>query len=388
MIEFIRRLPQKLTRITSGGKLISEIDGLRFAAILPVVLTHLAERMDKYKVADFRSTAVEDFIAFTLSRGFVGVNIFFLISGFVLALPFAAHRFEDAKKVSLKSYFVRRLTRLEPPYILIMTGLFLVLIFIRGESFSDLFPHYAASIVYIHNIVYQLPTPINPVAWTLEIEVQFYILAPLLAFVFFYHPAVFKRRLILVLSTAVIMTTQQVTGFSKVPGAMTILGQVHYFLAGILLADIFLVTWKSVSPKDKSYWYDVLAFLSLLGIIYMKSPALQNRAFFLVCLFCFFLSAFKGKLANRFFTYPWITAIGGMCYTIYLIHLPFLEFFALATRKYMITDSFTLNYLVRAAVALPVLLAVSIVLFLLIEKPCMDKYWPSKLMAWVKSRGK
>jgi peptidoglycan/LPS O-acetylase OafA/YrhL len=45
-------------------------------------------------------------------------------------------------------------------------------------------PHLAASVGYMHYLIFQAPSAINSVAWSLEIEVQFYILAPLLSMVF------------------------------------------------------------------------------------------------------------------------------------------------------------------------------------------------------------
>ena len=51
-----------------------------------------------------------------------------------------------------------------------------------GAARAPLLPHLLASLGYVHNIVYGVPSTINVVAWSLEIEVQFYILAPALAF--------------------------------------------------------------------------------------------------------------------------------------------------------------------------------------------------------------
>ena len=59
-------------------------------------------------------------IARVLEHGNYGVQLFFVISGFVLALPFASHYLCQTRAVSLRAYFLRRLTRLEPPYVLSM----------------------------------------------------------------------------------------------------------------------------------------------------------------------------------------------------------------------------------------------------------------------------
>ena len=64
--------------------------------------------------------------------GFRGVELFFVISGFILGLPFAAHYLKGAAPVSLRKYYLRRLTRLEPPYIVALLVLFILAAGIEG----------------------------------------------------------------------------------------------------------------------------------------------------------------------------------------------------------------------------------------------------------------
>ena len=71
----------RLRRITSSGDYIPEIDGLRFVAILSVVLYHLYGFLPNSGAGLPLQPAV--------SHGYRGVNLFYVISGFVLALPFA-----------------------------------------------------------------------------------------------------------------------------------------------------------------------------------------------------------------------------------------------------------------------------------------------------------
>ena len=63
-----------------------------------------------------------------------GVELFFVISGFVLAAPFAKSAIGGGKQVSVKKYFVRRLTRLEIPYLLSLLILFLIKIYVRPQQ--------------------------------------------------------------------------------------------------------------------------------------------------------------------------------------------------------------------------------------------------------------
>ena len=53
-----------------------------------------------------------------ISNGSRGVYLFFAFSGMILALPFARYYLAEGNKVSLKKYYMRRVTRLEPPWVL------------------------------------------------------------------------------------------------------------------------------------------------------------------------------------------------------------------------------------------------------------------------------
>lgn len=377
MYRFLLFLPERLSRITSGGRFIGEIDGLRFLAIFPVLIQHMSERLQTYSPLGFQEVNDSNLLAYSASRGFIGVYIFFVISGFVLALPFASHYMKGTKSIPLKSYFWRRVTRLEPPYILLMTFFFLVLVFLRSASFSELFPHYLASIFYVHNIVFQSYTPINPVAWSLEIEVQFYILAPLLASMFFRLKRPFMRRLVLVEAIIIIMVLQQQFGMYHSPWKFSILANLHLFLAGFLLADVYLTDWKE--GIRKSWGWDIMLLVALPMPFFLWSHDFFNWLLFPFLLVLVMIGVFRSIYFNRFFTNKWITAIGGMCYTIYLIHLPLAELMIRLTRYFTLGESYALNLLLQLAIFLPVTFGISVVIFLVLEKPCMDKAWPQKL---------
>lgn len=385
LLNWLHQLPKRLSRITTSGRYIAEVDGLRFMAILPVLIQHLSERLQRYSNVEWSSAIDNDPVAFMASRGTIGVFIFFAISGFILGLPFAKHHLQGGKKVQIGNYFWRRLTRLEPPYILWMSIFFIVLILKGGQSFSELFPHFGASLLYIHNIVFTDYSIINPVAWSLEIEIQFYLLAPLLAYIFFRSPSPVLRRGLLIGSIAALLLAQHYFGWATLPYKLTLLWQLHYFLAGFLVADLFLTEWKGANLNIGHWSWDIVAIVTFFAMCFSWSTDVDKRLVFISALILFLIAGFRGRFFTQFLRLPWIATIGGMCYTIYLIHLPLLEGLTRLTANIEVTSFFSVNLLVQMLLLFPIILAVSAVGFLLIEKPCMDKDWPKKMINSIKN---
>jgi peptidoglycan/LPS O-acetylase OafA/YrhL len=80
-------MPLTLRRVTSHGKWIPEIDGLRFVAIAATLLAHILGETFARGGHDFGS-GVRLAVYGAMDRGGRGVKLFFAISGFILAQPF------------------------------------------------------------------------------------------------------------------------------------------------------------------------------------------------------------------------------------------------------------------------------------------------------------
>lgn len=385
-MKWFQSIPSLLSRTTSSGSYLPEVDGFRFVAIMPVLFQHLSERLQRYSEVSWASPLADDFSVYLSSRGTIGVFIFFAISGFILALPFAQHHLEGSSKPRLKTYLLRRLTRLEPPYILWMSCFFVVLLLKGGWAFEPLFPHYVASIFYSHNLVFLDYSAINPVAWSLEIEVQFYLMAPLLTAFFFRQKNKQKRRILLLGSIFILLVMQELLGWRQAPYKFTLLWYLHHFLVGFLVADFYLTDWKN--GKMKTWWLlDIVAVLAFLTMCFTWSDEFWKRLVFTGALTVLFVAGFRGNLFPLFLKNAWIAAIGGMCYTIYLVHLPLMEAIVPLSSRLVWTNLFVCNLFLQSIVVIPVLLAISAVLYLLFEKPFMDKYWPEKWKArWTEWR--
>lgn len=358
------------SRITSSGRYLPEVDGLRFLAISMVMLLHIHNYTILSRVPPLYYGSIDGAISDLLSFGQLGVPLFFSLSGFILALPFAEYFLLDGQKpVDIRQYYIRRITRLEPPYMISMLFFFFALIAIGRDGFWDLLQHFTASIFYLHNLIYGAGSTINNNAWSLEIEIQFYMLMPLLALVFKLNST--YRTVLL----SFLMIAFPIMQHSLKLSHLTIFGQAQYFIVGLLLADIFTVSQRvPVEELDKSrYGWDAIATSLFCAMPYIwKDPLLGNIAFpFLI--FAFYLSVFKGNIVRRFFSYPWISAVGGMCYSIYLLHAPIISFIG----RFISRDNMGTHYfpqlLLYCCIMVPATLLISSAFFLLIEKPCMRK---------------
>ncbi len=373
------RLQDLLRRTTSGAAWLPEIDGLRFVAILPVVLQHLLERFYRYTQVDKPAALFDDQLAFFISRGTVGVFLFFAISGFVLALPFAKSVLNDKPPVPLKQYYLRRLTRIEPPYLIWMTVFALVLLVKGTYLLPELFQHWLATVTYTHNLIFHDYTRINPVAWSLEVEIQFYLVAPFLAMAYFRVQNNWYRRIGLVALIFLAITLQTYSG-GPIPFWLkaSILGQIQHFLIGFLLTDLYLTEWKAGVVKHRIW--DLLAVLAFVVMCYTWSSEYLKNLLFALALCTLFMAAFKGVAFRQMLQNTWIAVTGGMCYTIYLIHLPMLEGFMHISNKIALGNGFWLNFIVQVCICLPVVWGVSALFFILLEKPFMQKKFP--MPAW------
>lgn len=374
------KIYEHLRRKTNSTSFIPQIDGLRFLAIIMVVLFHInIFVINKIPFAFTRPTSDYWWLFNFLQTDRKGVLLFFVISGFILALPFAKAALGQGEPMELKKYYLRRLTRLEPPYFLVMIASFLGIWLLPGHGFASalnkslagLLPSLGASLGYMHNIVFSDRLSLNPVVWSLEIEIQFYLLVPLLVLVF--KLPSFARRLLLVLAIAGFVPLQH---WYK-PGFYSLYNYVQYFLLGFLLVDLFLSEFKLTVSR----WATVpLGILCLIYIWYSDVRlAVYIEYIFMASVFTLYTLALTETFWKKIFSVKLLTAIGGMCYSIYLLHFNIISVIGNTTIKFNIFHSYPLAYLWHALIFLPAILLSSAIFYLLVERPCMDKSWPVKL---------
>ena len=374
----IEWLAGKLSRVTSTGELIPEVDGLRFIAISAVLFHHLmamflsdsGRSLGVRTYSDWFAAADQSWLVTPAYCGHFGVNLFFVISGFILALPFAKRAFNGQAAPNLKSYYLRRVTRIEPPYLFSLIAIFLIHWKQWGEG-PRLIPNLIASLFYSHGLVYGRESAINGVAWSLEIEIQFYLLTPLLVRMFRLRNVAARRSMIVALIVGFGLLSQRViypSGSARLP--LTLLNFAHYFLTGFLLVDLYLT--GRLRGADKRLGWDLLTLAGAAAIFATLSRF--GQFYFLLPLMVGLLYAgfFMGRLSNAFARARWITIVGGMCYTIYLYHTLIISNMMSQTMPLAsIARPFNLDFALQCLMILPVVLAVCALLFFYAEKPFM-----------------
>jgi peptidoglycan/LPS O-acetylase OafA/YrhL len=373
-----------LQRITSSTKFIPEIDGLRFIAIISVVLYHLngfVSEKSPHVYIDNTKTMLWNIF----SRGHLGVELFFTISGFILAYPFALHFLKGTDKPLLKQYFLRRLTRLEPPYIISMIVLFIASIVMGKYTFNELLPSLLASLTYTHNIVYNGQMPfINAVAWSLEIEIQFYIIAPYLAEIFRINTL--NRRILIVLLIFIFVFLNSIFK-TQIPN---IFNYIQYFAIGFLLADLKISETKFKIGNKLAILLGVFSFISI-WLFDTKNLDVGNftKVFYnfiiILGIFSFYSLVLFCDLWRKIFSIQILTVLGGMCYSIYLIHYPIISMFGnLILSRLHVSKYYFIDFVFYSLLLIIPILIISTLYFKFIEQPCMRKDWYKKYFLTLK----
>ena len=353
---------------------MAEVDGLRFIAIFSVLVFHVffaATNVTSIKLA----ASPFDFLFLPVSNGHRGVELFFVLSGFILGLPFAAHYLTQGPAVSIGRFYLRRLTRLEPPYVIALR-LFYAAAFVMNTDDAqgaDFFSGLLLRLGYVHNLTQGVRASLNGVTWTLEIEVQFYLLIPVLAQVFRVEKNL--RRMLLVICICGAPWLAQ-----SVPGSqMTILGYAEFFLTGLLLSDLHCsqtgVCWLPPRVVD-------LLGMGCLGVVMFapNTPILLQALPWLLA--AIIIAAFRGDWLAGALRQPMIAVLGGMCYSLYLVHYPVLSF--LANRVVSDGTSVPFACLRVGVVGLPCAVGAGIAFYILIERPCMNPDWPQAALRYLR----
>ena len=313
------------------GKNLPSVTMLRGIACLAVCIAHLTGTVNSKIIQEIGH------------YGTSGVAIFFVISGFII--PYALY-YSSYQISNYPDFLLKRIIRLDPPYLLSILGIFLL------SCIAQFSPYHTAGIIEIFNIntLYHLFYLVeifdgkwfNVVFWTLAIEFQFYLVIGLL-FPLFNN----KKRI-----------TQ-------------------------LLVFISLCVIPFILPQEKFVSNYMLMFLPGLLLFCFKTGQINLKVFFLTGIITLTLNYFKAGLpgiicpliAVGFILFvnkpikPFVF-LGTISYSLYLIHTPFgTDGLINFLQNYILSDNGRIWLMIFS---FPAVIFAAWVFYLIVEKPSIN----------------
>lgn len=291
-----------------------DIDGLRALAVIPVVLFHYGFT--------------------TFSGGFVGVDVFFVISGFLITS--IIHREISAGRFSFVDFWARRARRIIPALSVVLIATLLVgWLLLTPHDYSQLGRAVRYQAMFISNILFMRQDGyFNPASdfkpllhtWSLSVEEQYYVIFPLLMVLitrFFRHWRLMLLGLLLVSFALSIWSTRHApdSAFFLLP-----------MRAWELLCGAMLAVLPASSVRLRPWVYQAVSLAGLAAIL-IAVCGLDSRTPFpgwaalLPVLGATALIWANGQaqtqtLVARVLSTPLLVAIGLISYSLYLWHWP------------------------------------------------------------------
>jgi peptidoglycan/LPS O-acetylase OafA/YrhL len=300
------------------------LDGLRGVAILLVLLYHLG----------------------VITGGFLGVDVFFVISGFLITTLLAEER-QRRGAVSFKRFYLRRALRLLPAlYALILVQALYAALFLPPEAMSAYRREALVTAAYVANWVHlhQVPMPTLGCTWSLSLEDQFYLLWPP-ALALMLRARISRRTILAVVAAGVVASAvtrvilyrlhrvRHLTGGEELYDLFRIyMGldtRADALLVGCFLGLLF--AW-GLLPRSRNFRLASGA-VALVGVIhlaplihhgFLNSPKLYHGKFTLVAAVVAVLIAHLlagGRWAAAVLGFGPLAWVGRISYSLYLFHI-------------------------------------------------------------------
>lgn len=349
------------------------LDLMRAAAIIFVLINHIIN----YFITFHKSTVFGDMI------GILGVELFFVLSGFLIGRILLTDFAADMQLSHIKQFYLRRWFRTLPLYYFLLIIFIIVgFVVVKQPDFHPL--HF----LFLQNFV---PNSLAffSVSWSLAIEEWFYLLTPLLLF-FAYKKKLLSRQSIHVLWILIvgIMLARLLYVFFVHPTFEDIHKNVFFrfdsLLIGVMLAGLKLYEHPLYKEFQKpSRLLIAVVFILVLAIsfkiyydkelldtsIFARAFAFPVLSFFIAMLIPFLENSrfINQKITNNKVFKSFITWMSILSYSIYLIHLFIFD----GVKAFFHEKPHTPGSLM-AIIGLSIAFVLSYILYRFIEKPFMQ----------------
>lgn len=293
---------------------IKELNGLRGISVLLVFFYHLGFEIFK--------------------NGYLGVDIFFLISGFVISTYILQNI--ELNKFNLKDFYIRRAKRILPIYFLVIIASFILFLTILSFDKLDYFYNTINySLFFLSNYFFYFSTDYfsnlssqSPLlhTWSVSIEMQFYLIYPIfLLFLSKYFNLERLKYILLILILSFILFSAFLN-FHQ-----------NFFLpifraSELLIGSILFFLYRDF--KKKKLNHDFISFIILILLIFFfyfidknSSYYLYELLFFLILISYFLCTLKYSFFVKKLFCNNIISYLGKISYSVYLIHFIIIIFF-------------------------------------------------------------
>lgn len=313
----------------SRAQKIGAVNGFRGLAILMVILFHLLVPFTSSAPAFPGELDPNGLLAIVAKHGFLGVNIFFVLSGFVLYLPYRTKKRAIDRLADFPHFYWHRAARLLPLYYTVV----FVTVALHAKSAAGSHAWYLELGGLLSTLFIFVPhgfmPPSNPVLWSVGVEIWFSLLFPLLILLV----ARFGIRRLLLLSVVIcsafvvaghLIAVDRIGMFRPFVGG--IFGSCYQFIFGMLVCDLYVKSRDSVSLRRFQSRGLLPGLLLMIAAIYLKDNGPWAVSILYATIFCagfslVLLAVLCGAWsANRLFEGWAIQVVGCMCYSIYAWH--------------------------------------------------------------------
>lgn len=341
---------------------LDQLTTTRFFAALSVVLYHGGRELGILSLFPM------------LTSGPSAVNYFFVLSGFVITLAY----YRPEAKFDVRNYLLARFSRIYPVYILsfVLTCIY----------YLDLMSRIKAGKIWANIFLYQAWFPkyassFNIVAWSLSVEVFFYVLFPLLAI--FVKRLSVKQVVWISLWFWVISQVVHSILFSTLMPEQSILlnffppFHLNSFLLGLAGGVWYL---KNSARHPITPLMNRIILMGSVGIVLLAITLREYGSFFpgklsmdaglLAPLFLIIVLALALDTTNlsKRLSHPWLVSLGDSSYALFILHIPFLWLFTRFLDMTGISIPFGLAFSIHVTVSI----TLSILVFKYLERPARD----------------
>ena len=342
----------------SSIKYRPEIDGLRAIAVISVIIYHLNENW--------------------LSGGFLGVDIFFVISGFLITGIIITEIQQNS--FSLKQFYTRRIKRIYPAFITVMALVsFIASVIFIYNDFNKLRKTIELAIAFLSNFYlgltqgyFDLSANENPVLhiWSLAVEEQYYLIFPLILILAYKK---FREIKVLFIITLILFFILLATSFIPANFYKEVLHQPNiYYLSNLrfpelLVGSLLAIYHNLSSSKQASNVIAILSTLLLFSCLFLMNNDIAYIPGITLILPCIFTALIihttsQNNIIKLCLSNKVIVFIGKISYSLYLYHWIFIAF------AYYITGEKQIN---NQSIAIVIILTIifSVLSYYLIEQP-------------------